>query len=135
MANEGNIKRILQNLMYKQECSMVFTDSVLWAGPVVDSPCPSVCVSVILRHLSHVICHMSHITCNVSNELFYNIFSTQKNLILKKIFLFHFLKNETKWLSQLVEGLLSTWPNHWLVTSLVFSEVLYQNGMISWLSI
>ena len=54
---------------------MVFTDSALWAGLVVDLPCPPVCVSVTLRHLSHVTCHMSPITCGVSHDLFYDIFS------------------------------------------------------------
>ena len=40
MANEGNNKKILQNLMYKQKCSMVFTKSAFWAGSVVESPRP-----------------------------------------------------------------------------------------------
>ena len=58
MDNEGNNKKILQNSMYEQECSMVFTDSALWANSVVELPCPSVCVPVPLRHLSHVTCPM-----------------------------------------------------------------------------
>ena len=68
ITNEGNNNKILQNSMYEQEYNMVFTDSALWAGLVIDSPCPSVCVSVTLRHLSHATCHMSPITCNVSND-------------------------------------------------------------------
>ena len=72
-------KKIVQNAMYKQEYNMVSTDSALWAGLVVDSLCPSVCVSVTLRHLSHVTCHMSPITCSVSHDLFYDIFFSMKN--------------------------------------------------------
>ena len=62
-------KKYVQNAMYKQEYNMVFTDSALWAGLVVDLPCPPVCVSVTLRHLSHVTCHMSPITCGVSHTV------------------------------------------------------------------
>ena len=29
---------------------MIFTDSALWAGSVIESPCPSVCVSVTSRN-------------------------------------------------------------------------------------
>ena len=68
---------------------MVFTELALWTGMAVDSPCPSVCVSVTLRHLSHVTCQMSPITCNVSNDLFYDIFfSIKKNYKKKYIFFF-----------------------------------------------
>ena len=41
ITNEGNNNKILQNSMYEQEYNMVFTESALWAGLVVDSPCPS----------------------------------------------------------------------------------------------
>ena len=43
--------------MYEQEYNMVFTDSALWAGLVIYLPCQSVCVSVSLRHPSHVTYH------------------------------------------------------------------------------
>ena len=75
ITDEGNNNKILQNSMYEQEYNMVFTDSALWAGLVVDSPCSSVCVSVTLCHLSHVNCHMSPITCNVSHGLFHDTFT------------------------------------------------------------
>ena len=68
-------KNIILNAMNKQEYNMVFTDSALWAGLVVDLPCLCVCVSVTLRHLSHVTCHMSPITCGVSHDLVYDICS------------------------------------------------------------
>ena len=80
--------KILQNSMYDQECNMVFIDSALMDGLVVDSPWLTVCVSVSLHHLlSHVTCHMSPITCNVSHDLFYNIC-----LLLKKNYNFFFYK-------------------------------------------
>ena len=68
-------KNIVLNAMNKQEYNMVFTDSALWGGLVVDLPCPPVCVSVTFCHLSHVTCHMSPITCGVSHDLVYDIFS------------------------------------------------------------
>ena len=77
---------------------MVFTVLALWAGLVVDSPCPSVCVSVTLRHLSHVTCHMSPITCNVSNDLFYDIFFLYKTNYENNIYIYIF-QNGTKWLT------------------------------------
>ena len=83
MTNEGNNKNVLQNSMYEQECNMVFTDSALWAGLVVDLQCPSVCVSVTLCHLSHVTCHMSPFTCNVAHDLFYNIFFSIRKISFK----------------------------------------------------
>ena len=70
MANEGNNKKFLLNLMYGQECSNQRADSALWAGSVVESPCLYVCASVTLRHLSHVTCHMSPITFIVSHYFF-----------------------------------------------------------------
>ena len=77
---------------------MVFTDLALWAGLVVDSPRPSICVSVTLRHLSYITCHMSPITCNVSHDLFYDIFFSIKKIMKKKnIYIFFF--NGTKWLT------------------------------------
>ena len=57
---------------YKIQCMnkniTLFSPTRPSAGLVIDSPCPSVCVSVTLCHLSHVTCHMSPITCNVSND-------------------------------------------------------------------
>ena len=34
------------NLLYWQPIMLLFTDSVLWAGSVIESPCPSVCLYV-----------------------------------------------------------------------------------------
>ena len=123
-------QKILQNSMYEQECSMVFTDSALWASSVVELSCPSVCVSVTLCHLSHVTCNMSPITCKLSHDLFYNFSSSSYlNMIIKKIFQFNFFL-----IGQ------SCWASWWRVCyqrglhHLVFSEVLCQHGMVSCLS-
>ena len=84
----------------------IFTDSALWAGSVMESPCPCVCLDVCLyvpsgavfleRSSSHppkfgvgcvcvcggvgwvscVMCHVSHVTCHVSHVTFF--FSTNE---------------------------------------------------------
>ena len=127
MDNEGNSKKILHNSKYKQEFSMVFTESALCAWLVVESPCQSVCVSVTLRHLSHLTCHMSPITCNVSHPLFYNIFFFKKKIIQKYLFNFCLMGQS---------GLSSWWRVFYQcgLTHLVVSEVLCQHGIISCLS-
>ena len=76
MDNEGNNKKILQNSMYDQECSMVFTDfgPLGLVGPrVAMSVCLCVCdiASPVTCHLSHVMCHM--------------IYFIKKNFFIKKI--------------------------------------------------
>ena len=74
--------------------SLVFTDSALWAGSIMESPCPCICVSVFLCHrcsffgeffftspqiwggvcvcvervgwVSCVMCHVLYVTCHMS---------------------------------------------------------------------
>ena len=42
------MSQIVSRIVDSNDESNIFTDSALWAGSVIESPCPSVCHSVIL---------------------------------------------------------------------------------------
>ena len=94
--------KILQNSVYKQECSMIFTGSGRVGRRVALSVCMCVCdiASPVTLNLSHVTYHMQCVAW------FFSIIFCFFIKISISI-----LKNWTKWLSLLVEGLLSMWPN------------------------